>query len=103
VPRRPSILDEMARQQEREEQVKLRAMVDHLTYRLAQLTKGGRPGPNWDAYEEHIGTLIDHSVAYEAICEAMTRLILQNEAVRRSTVVERIREMMTKQIAQRKK
>jgi hypothetical protein len=93
----------MRRQQEREELAALRAKVDELAYQLAQGKKGGRPGPNWDAYEEHVGTLIDHGVPYEVIGDAMLRLILQNEVVRRSTAAVRVREMMSKLIAQRRK
>jgi hypothetical protein len=97
--RPPDILQQM-RQQLREE--RLQAEIDDLRFRLDQLTKGGRPGPNWEAYADLGQTLLDYGVPFPVARTVLNRLILSTEAVARQTVDKRVRAMLSAVQAQRK-
>lgn len=84
---------------------RLQTQVDELTYRLDQQTKGGRPGPNWEAYAGLIRVMLGHGIDGSVVRIALNNLILLTEviappgaatpgSVTRHTVDKRVREMI---------
>jgi hypothetical protein len=91
MTRPPRDFSEEWRQQRKEDD--LRAELDEMRHQLSKLTKPGRPGPNWDAYEG-IGRLMrEHGISLVEVRVALFKLIMRTEAVKKATVEDHIRKM----------